>query len=82
MLDYYSSIVKLAIFVLSGLSITGAFCSVGWLLSDRELKKERFCNSMLHNKVKVQNNEIESLKAKNYFLLNRISEVKENVGKN
>lgn len=76
MLEYYSWILKLAIFVFSGLTIIGAFCSVGWLLTERELKKERFFNSALHNKVRSQSLEIENLKAKNNFLLNRVGEEK------
>lgn len=75
MIDYYISVLNFAIIILAGLALIGAFCSVGWMLSDRELKKERFCNSMLHSKVKAQAREIETLRAKNNFLLNRVSEV-------
>ena len=74
MIDYYGFVLKFVLFILSSLSLIGAFCSVGWMLSDRELKKERYCNSMLHSKVKSQANEIETLRAKNNFLLNCIKE--------
>ena len=79
MLEYYSWILKLAIFVFSGLTIIGAFCSVGWLLSEKELKKTRALNNILHSKVRSQSLEIESLKAKNGFLLNRVIESTEDL---
>jgi len=79
MLEYYSWILKLAIFILSGLTVTGAFCSVGWLLSEKELKKTRALNNILHSKVRIQSLEIESLKARNGFLLSRVVEETENL---
>lgn len=77
MFDYYSSIVKLAIFVLSGLTVTGAFCSVGWLLSDRELKKERMRTSLFKAESNKWKRNVESFAAKNSFLNRRVSELTE-----
>ena len=79
MFDYYISILNFVVVIFAGLALIGAFCSVGWMISDRELKKERFSNSLLHSKVKSQANEIETLRAKNNFLSNRVVEEYESI---
>ena len=79
MFDYYVSILKLAIFVFCGLTVTSAFCAVGWFLSDRELKKERFRTNMFKAKCTELNRLVVNLTDKNKFLDNRVNELAEDV---
>lgn len=74
MINYFEFTYFLVIVIIAAITTTGAFCSVGWSLSNGELKKERISNLSLRARIREQSLEIESLQAKNSFLLNRISE--------
>ena len=77
MMNYFSWILNLVIFVFSGLIVTCVFCAVGWFLTCRELKQERIRTSMF----KAENNKwkrnVESFAAENSFLSRRVSKLTE-----
>lgn len=75
MLNYFEYTYFLAAIIVAAIGVLGVFCSIGWLLSNNELKRERVTNRCLKLKTDRQRDEIESLRAKNGFLLNRISEL-------
>ncbi len=78
MINYFEFTYFLAALIVCAIAIAGAVCSIGWLLCEKELKKQQQIKNIFHARVRSQNLEIESLQAKNSFLLNRISEFEEN----
>ena len=79
MFDCYISILRFVIVGMSLLVGLGVVYAWAWVQSNKLLEKERYSNSLLHSKVKSQVNEIETLRAKNNFLLNCIKEKDESL---
>ena len=81
-MEEYYFIVKIGAILIILITLVALIALFGWMRSCEQLRLERASNNLLKVKNSRLQENVESIQTKNYFLLNRISEVNKDDSKN